>query len=225
MKASKKNQKEQNIISAAEKVFEQVGFTNAKMEDIAKEASITKVTLYSYFQSKENLQLAMTFKALSLLIDRYEETLTKNVHKSGLLSSVDMFNVFVEFCEQNYLYSEALLSYFALIRSTAHGSNKDKITDGISESIYFEKLQQIQNIPFKYIVKEINRGRTDGSIKTGVDPMLVTLAGWTASIGYVKLIAASGDELQPLFNVDLKLLKKIHMHNALFFLKSKEDLI
>lgn len=219
MKASKKNEKEQKIILAAESVFGQVGFTNAKMEDIAKEAGITKVTLYSYFQSKDNLQLAITHKALTMLNSRYEQMISQNKAKNGLDSSIDMLNIFVELCKENYLYSEALMSYFALIRSSAHGSNKEKLTEGIKESTYFRKVQEIQNQPFKYIIKEINRGRADGSIKTDIDPMLVTLAGWTASIGYVKLLSASGDHHQPLFNVDLGLLWKLHMENAMTALK------
>ncbi len=221
MKASKKNEKEQKIIIAAETVFGQVGFTNAKMEDIAKEAGITKVTLYSYFQSKDNLQLAITHKALSLLNERYEQALINNRSINGLDSTLDMFNKFVDLCKENYLYSEALLSYFSLIRSSSYGSNKEKLTEGINESTYFKRVQEIQNLPFKYIVKEINRGRADGSIKTDIDPMLVTLAGWTASIGYVKLLSASGDHQQPLFNVDLQLLWKLHMENALAALKKQ----
>ena len=135
---------------------------------------------------------------------------------------MDMFNIFVDLCKENYLYSEALMSYFAMIRSSAHGSNKEKLTEGINESAYFKRVQEIQNLPFKYIIKEINRGRADGSIKTDIDPMLVTLAGWTASIGYVKLLSASGDYQQPLFNVDLQLLWRLHMDNAMTALKKRE---
>ena len=101
MKESKKNIKEQKIILAAEKIFEQVGFVNAKMEDIAAAAGITKVTLYSYFQSKENLQLAVTHKALSLLIDRYYATIAEHKHKPGLDGSIALIRIFMEFCEEN----------------------------------------------------------------------------------------------------------------------------
>lgn len=222
MKKSKRVVKEKKIILAAEKIFEQVGFSNAKMEDIATEAGITKVTLYSYFQSKENLQLAVTHTALTLLILKYQETIEENRNRPGIEGSLALSRLFIEFCEDNYLYSEALLSYFALIRSTAHGENKNKLSEAIKESIYFKKLQEIQNLPFKLTVREINRGRSDGSIKTDVDPMLVTIAGWSSSIGYVKLSAASGDAVKPLFNVDLKLLKKIQQKNALDFLKPDE---
>ncbi len=62
MKEDKRISKEEAIISAAEKVFGEVGYKNAKMEEVAAVAGITKVTLYSYFQSKENLYMAITLR-------------------------------------------------------------------------------------------------------------------------------------------------------------------
>lgn len=219
MKSVNKSQKEQRLITAAETVFAKTGFVNSKMEDIAKEAGITKVTLYSYFKSKENLQLAVTHKALKLLIAKYNKTIGDYSGKSGLESSIALFQIFIEFNEENYLYSEALLSYFELIRSTSQGLNKNKVTEGIRESIYFGKLQEIQNLPFKITVKEINRGKKDGSVKIDIDPMLVTLAAWSSSIGYVKLLSASGNKVAPLFQVDLPLLKNMQLKTAMEYLK------
>lgn len=214
MKVAKKNLREQNIIEATERVFSKVGFVNAKMEDIAQEAGITKVTLYSYFQSKENLQLAVSYKALQLLIDKYYSHLSKYRDKSGLESTLAIFRLFIEFCENNYLYSESLLQYFELIRSTAHGANKEKLTDALKESVYFRKIQDIQNLPFKLTVQEIERGIADGSIKSRIDPMLITLTAWTASIGYMKIVSATGNNIQPLFNVDLESLKELQLRTA-----------
>jgi len=75
MNDAKRNAKENLIIDAAERVFSVVGFKNAKMENIAAEASITKVTLYSYFQSKENLYLALTsnYQSKKYNVDREME--------------------------------------------------------------------------------------------------------------------------------------------------------
>ena len=53
MKEDKSLSKEEAIINAAEKVFGESGYRNAKMEDVASAAGITKLTLYTYFQSKE----------------------------------------------------------------------------------------------------------------------------------------------------------------------------
>jgi len=203
-------------------VFSKVGFRNAKMEDIASEAGITKVTLYSYFQSKENLQLAVTYRALELLIDNYYNCLDAHKSDTGLVSTIAIFRLFIDFCEKNFLYSEVLLNYFELIRSTASGNQVEKLTDGLKESIYFRRLQDMQNLPFKLTVKEINRGMEDGSIRDDIDPMLATLAAWTASIGYIKVVSAAGSK--PLFNVDKEALKNLQLKSASDLLqKTKHD--
>lgn len=220
MKDAKKQVKEGLIIEAAERVFSTVGFKNAKMEDIASEAGITKVTLYSYFQSKENLYMAMTYKALQALNERYYSVLDEYKSKSGLESTIALLKTFMEFCEENYLYSEALLDYFATVRSTSGGLDEAKLTEATKDSIYYLKLQDIQNLPFKLTVKEIERGKKDGSILIHIDPMFHTLHGWTMVIGYVKVIAASGANATPLFNVSLKDLKAFNLKLAETLLSS-----
>ncbi len=220
MNDHKKNIKEQKLIVAAETIFSRVGFSNAKMEDISAEAGITKVTLYTYFQSKENLQLAVTHKALQLLNDTYYATIDQHKHESGLKATLALFRNFVKFNEDNFLYSEALLSYFQLIRSSAHGKLEQRLSDAINQSIYFRKLQDIQNLPFKLTAAEIQRGIEDKSIRADVDPMLITLAAWTASIGYIKLLSVTGKGIKPLFNVDLEKLKKVHLQSAYALLKN-----
>ncbi len=214
MKDAKRNIKEQKIIEAAEKIFAQVGFTNAKMEEIAAEAGITKVTLYAYFKSKENLQMAVTYKALQLLIGKYYSTMSEYKESSGFDSSMAIFRLFIEFCEENFLYSEALLHYFELIRSTDFGDNQEKLTESTRESLYFRKLHDIQNLPFKLAVQEVKRGMDDGSIRKDVDPMLATLTAWASSLGYIKVISAAGKNLKPLFNVDLEKLKELQLNTV-----------
>lgn len=214
MNDNKKVKKEAAIIDAAEKVFGEVGFKNAKMDDIAKKAGITKVTLYTYFQSKENLYLAVTHRALQLLIEKYYEVIDKNKDKSGLECVLAILEGFMSFCEKNYLYSEALLEYFAMVRSTSDGTDESKLTEAVKESIYYVKIQDLQNLPFKLTVKEIERGRKDGSIHSTIDPMLSTLHGWTAVVGYVKVISASGKNATPLFKVSLNDLKTLNLQVA-----------
>ena len=162
MKDSKRIIKEKTIIDASEAVFGEVGFKNAKMEDIARKAGITKVTLYSYFQSKENLYLALTYRAMQQLTDRYYEIMDRNKDKSGLEAVLAILEGFMTFCEQNFLYSEVMLDYFSLVRSTSDGSNEAKLTEAVKESIYYVKIQDIQNLPFKLTVKEIERENAMG---------------------------------------------------------------
>lgn len=209
MKNQTKTKKEQKILAASEAIFSELGFRNAKMDEIAKEASITKVTLYSYFKSKENLYLAVTHKALMLLIDDYYKTIDEYKSKSGLVSSLALVHCFMDFCESNYLYSEALMDYFAMVRSTSDGRDQNKLTDAIKESIYYLKLQDVHNLVFKLCAQEIKRGQEDGSIKNLSDPMLLTLVAWSDAIGYIKLVAANGNNATPIFRVSLNELKEI----------------
>lgn len=204
MKASKKAKKEERIIRSAEKVFQRLGYKNSKMEDIAEASGITKVTLYSYFQSKENLYMAITYHAMLSLNSFYIDICAKHKKEKGLISTLALIEGFMDFCEQNYLYSEALLDYFSLIRS---GSST--FTDALKESIYFKKAQNIQNEAFKYVIAEIERGKEDGSISSDLDAAVITLIGWTSGIGYAKVVSASGGTKTNILNVDLAEVKKI----------------
>lgn len=47
--------KQAAILKAAEKVFARVGFHEARISDIAKEAQVSGSTIYDYFSTKENL--------------------------------------------------------------------------------------------------------------------------------------------------------------------------
>lgn len=220
MQLTKKQLKESNIIEAAEEVIGSVGLKNAKMDDIAAAAGITKVTLYSYFQSKENLYLAITYTALQKLINEYYETIDINRSRTGLDAAVALTETFMNFCEKNYLYTEALLEYFAMMRSTSQGEDTSRLTEAERESIYYKKLQDIHNLPFKLTAKEIQRGIDDGSIKPDADPMFHTLQGWTTIVGYAKVIAASGENQSPFLNVDLRSLKAYNVKLARFLLEN-----
>ena len=47
--------KKEQIIEAARKLFYQFGFKKVSMDEIAREAGVTKKTIYMYFSSKEEL--------------------------------------------------------------------------------------------------------------------------------------------------------------------------
>ncbi len=220
MKEARKKDKENRILTAGEKIFAAVGFDNAKMEDIAAEFGITKVTLYSYFKSKENLYFGITYRALQLLIDEYHECIKKHKNESGIDSVMALQKLFIDFCERNYLYSEALLNYFSVIRSSSRATNKAKLTKGIQESKYFEKLHKIQNIPLKLSAIEIKKGQKDGSIRKDIAPMLATIYAWSKSIGYIKMLSAVGANTT-IMHISLSDVKKLLLKDSLLMLESK----
>ena len=47
--------KNEQIIAAARRLFNRYGFKKVSMDEIAREAGVTKKTIYMYFSSKEEL--------------------------------------------------------------------------------------------------------------------------------------------------------------------------
>ena len=66
-KEREKQQRREEIVRAAERVFQSLGLENATMDDVAAEAELSKGTLYLYFKNKEMLHLEVARRAIILL--------------------------------------------------------------------------------------------------------------------------------------------------------------
>ena len=92
--------------------------------------------------------------------------------------------------------------------------NQNGSTPNVAKSSYFNRIQDLQNLPLKLTVKEMERGKLDGSVRPDIDCMLHTLQGWTMVVGYIKLLSATGKNEAPLLNVNLKSLKSLSLSFA-----------
>lgn len=63
------------ILAAALRVFGEQGFSRARLEDVAHEAGVSKGTLYRYFDSKETLFRAMVRKYIVSRLTAFQATL------------------------------------------------------------------------------------------------------------------------------------------------------
>jgi len=100
-----KAQKKSALVQAAEKLFAANGFENTSIDDVAKEAGVTKRTLYQYFTSKEDLFFAVALRgARQLTIDSVEALgqgdsaidkirNTNSAHMRFYLNHPDMFRL------------------------------------------------------------------------------------------------------------------------------------
>ena len=67
------------LLEVARKVFGNSGFHGVSMEEVAKEAGITKPILYDHFSSKKDLYLALLDEDLADLLDKVREALDSPV--------------------------------------------------------------------------------------------------------------------------------------------------
>lgn len=179
--------KEEDIIRAAESVFFSMGFGNAKMEEIAREAGFSKVTVYSYFGSKENLYMAVTHKAMQYLINSLYDVLDKNKGLSGLETFIALAKNYLDYCVSNRNYVDLMLNYLSIVRMTVAGEKLDKISLAMQESIYYRKIRGIQNVTIDFTVEEIRRGQRDGSINSSKSPWVIHHMMWSMITGFAKV--------------------------------------
>lgn len=72
---TKSDERRQHIVATAAAVFSEVGFEKASMSEIAQRVGGSKATLYSYFDSKDDLFLAVMDQAAQRLIGLVYERL------------------------------------------------------------------------------------------------------------------------------------------------------
>ena len=68
-----KQQRRQDILEAAKKVFADDGFDNANLDDIAARCELSKGSLYYYFASKEELFLSVLEEGFQKFSQKLDE--------------------------------------------------------------------------------------------------------------------------------------------------------
>lgn len=192
------------MILAAEKVFFSVGFANAKMEDIAQQANCSKTTLYTYFESKENLYMAITYRAFEYLMEVYYQALDTCYEKPGLERVMTIFKAYLEFSEKQFNYQQLLLEYLTFIRSVTGKEQANKLTEPLKHSQWFRRVKDLHNMPLTVMAQQISSGQKDGSITNKNQPEELFLTIWALIIGFTKLsITTPESKGTTLFQVDL----------------------
>ena len=181
------SEKEQAILQAAKTIFFSSGFQQATMDEIAKKAGCSKVTVYAYFQSKENLYMAITYDAFLFLADLYYQAVEEQKSHSGLDSLMAIAESYLDFCINHTDYSKLIMDYRMIIRDSLSGVKMSKISQAMQDSIYYRKIRDIQYLPIKIAVEEIMRGQQDGSIPNAANPWLVHHLMWSNVVGFAQL--------------------------------------
>ncbi len=169
-----KEQRREDIISAASHVFCTKGLESATMEDIAKHAELSKATLYLYFKNKEELFLAV----LLIVVDEFcniieasqkaENTCTENLHAMGR-AYVDFYLKFPDYLKMlNRLepVDEVVFEKYEISYDLASGNNRI----------------------WEIVCKPIIEGIEVGVFKPDTNPIEIALSLWMSSIGTINLM-------------------------------------
>jgi AcrR family transcriptional regulator len=149
-----KAKKKASFVDAAEKLFLQKGFENTSIEEVAKEAGLTKRTLYQYFNSKEDLFYAVALRGAKQLTFAYEEAMSKG------------HNALEKIRLANQAYLQFYLDYLGKFRLLNFKPTNQQNSEA---SPNYREIAIIDGIRMKHLMELVASGKSDGSINTNLD--------------------------------------------------------
>jgi AcrR family transcriptional regulator len=184
---SNKTQHRAAILDAAEKLFLQKGFENASIDDVAKEARLTKRTLYQYFISKEDLFYAVALKGGRLLTLAYEEAFNKG--KTALDKIRQGNQAYLQFY-QEYLGMFRILNY-----QPANQRNS-------AASPHFREMELLNANRMRHFANLMEEGRADGSIKPSLDMRKAVFFAFFAAFSMLFTVSSTDKSMWVMIGLD-----------------------
>lgn len=166
--------RKESIIDAAEEVIRSKGFNNSTMDEIAEKAELGKGTLYLYFNSKTSIYLAICERGSRLLNQKMAKVITMDLN--GIEMVEEMGHIYLDFIQMNPIYFHAF-NFF----ENSLSENK------LIESGIVDELQEQGVEAMTYIVRALQIGMQDGSIRDTYDPRELGIIFWGASRGVIQV--------------------------------------
>lgn len=192
----------EEILEGAKRIFSAKGFVNTTMNDIADSSELSRRTLYLYFNSKEQVSLAMTAAALGELRATFARIAAEEGTAFERLNRI--LDAYRRMMAEDGAKFQFLISFFENARSVSQDSE---------ELVSCEtSLAAIEGL----IADLLRRGLDDGSLRFSEDPktlastltfMVHSLAA--ASIAYRgSFKTKDGPFFSSLFEGSLRILKR-----------------
>lgn len=143
-----------NLITAARIVFERQGFAATRMGDIAREAGVSHGTVYTYFDTKEDVLAATVQQLVAQLLQS--------------IRSADLTDPVARIASANANYLSAFTSNARLLRVVEEVA----VTDGRFSAI----LNDIRRTHVQRVAAQIRRQQRDGTVHRDLDPHITAAA-------------------------------------------------
>lgn len=142
------------LISAARAVFERQGFAATRMGDIAAEAGVAHGTVYTYFDTKEDV-LAATMEQL---VDQLLES----------IRSADLTDPVARIASANERYLNAFARNAPLLRVVEEVS--------VTDVRFSQILDDLRRTHMQRVAAQIRRQQADGTVPHDLDPQTTAAA-------------------------------------------------
>jgi AcrR family transcriptional regulator len=162
------------IVDTAEELILEKGFEGATMDEVAEKAELGKGTLYLHFKSKASIYLAICERGSAKLNSMMGKVLTEDISGIEMIRKLGL--VYLHFVKDHPIYFSAFNYYEALIHD-----------ETLSQSKFASQCEEHAREAMAYIVRALQIGMQDGTVRDTYDPKELGLIIWGASKGVVHM--------------------------------------
>ena len=183
-KEREKQQRREEIIEAAEKVFFSKGFNQSTMDDIAEKAELSKGTLYIYFKSKDDLHMAVARKAIHML--RNYTSKASEGEGTALEKLGQMGRACIEFSRTHPDHMKAIMTLEEVETQSISLSTSD-----VQDMIYKESTVGA-------VMQIVEQGVREKLIRSDIPMALVAHTLWMSVLSVIRFVTTKQSLLQVL---------------------------
>ncbi|HEY7754319.1 MAG TPA: TetR/AcrR family transcriptional regulator [Steroidobacteraceae bacterium] len=194
-----KERRRAEIVDAAEQLYADVGWDAVTMENVAKNARLSRALIYVYFRDKSDLLHAITERALMELRERFVQAAAKQ--RLGLDKVQAIGRAYVLFQQEKPYRFDACSRFHA--HQSAAGEPTEAACAAAGDAV------------IAVIVKALLEGQADGSIRKDLgNPAQVCVMLWAFTHGLIQVgnnkkqeIARIGVEVSQLMEGSFSMLR------------------
>ena len=153
------------ILNAAETIFSQKGLSEATMDQIADQAALSKGSLYNYFTSKDDLEIALAARSYEKLTALFSDAIDPQI--SGLEQFGRSGWAFYQFDQDYPIYSQILHT----VNVSPTVITQSVVQESPNYADLITKIQQFITV----WTGAVQRGLDDGSIHSTLDAMSLAI--------------------------------------------------
>ena len=200
-KEREKEQRREEILDAAQRVFFEKGLTTATMDEIAETAELSKGTLYLYYKSKEDLYLAVMMRGMEILLEMLAEVVR---------SDDSVPNMLIRLRDAYTAYFNNHRDYFRMMHFLQTPQFHKQVDDEMRKN-----CGMLNRRVWDLVNGILQRGVDEGILRNNLNPVEVGIILWSSATALMLRIDSEHQIWKETFHIDLA--KTLKLSNTLLF--------
>ncbi len=188
-KEREKEQRREEILNAAQKIFFEKGLQNATMDEIAEAAELSKGTLYLYYGSKEDLYFSVMMRGLEILHDMFVQSIEE---------ASTTFEAIRQLGPTYYEFFQRHRNFFRMFNYFQYPGMHKQVSEEMRQ-LCNNQSQKLWSV----VIGLIQKGIQEGDLKNELNPVETSIILWSSSTAILGRIDNEVDQWRSSLGVDL----------------------